>query len=112
MVIIFIQSSFGSIKLPDIEFDLADKLVHFFAFGILGILTARGLRNSENSNLSENYYLLSILVCILYGASDEIHQYFVPGRYTSWGDWMADVIGAFMLVWLYKLYIERRQIRK
>jgi hypothetical protein len=62
MLAIFIQSSIGSLKLPDIEFDLADKFLHFFAFGILGILTARGLRNAKNRILKENYTSLTFLM--------------------------------------------------
>ena len=78
MLIIFIQSSIGSLKLPDIKFDLMDKIVHFIIFGILGILTARGLKRSNVNFLERNYLILTILICILYAASDEIHQYYVP----------------------------------
>jgi len=106
MLAIFIQSSIGSLKLPDFGFDPVDKILHFLLFGILGILTARGLRNAKNSFVKKNYVLLTLLICIIYGASDEIHQYFVPGRYLSLGDWIADVLGAIVLVWIYKRYID------
>jgi VanZ family protein len=111
MVAIFIQSSSSSLKLTDIDFDLADKLLHFFVFGILGILTARGLRNSKNRILSENYWSWTLLICIVYGASDEIHQYFVPGRYSSWGDWIADSLGIIFMVWIYKYIIQSRELK-
>jgi VanZ family protein len=104
MTLIFIQSSIGSLKIPDIEFDLADKLIHFILYGCLGILTARGLNNAQNKKIKENYVLLSIFICVLYGASDEIHQYFVPGRYASWGDWIADALGVITFVFIYKWY--------
>ena len=117
MLIIFIQSSISSIKLPDIEFDLADKLVHFLVFGFLGILTAKGLANSGNKRIKENYILLTLVICILYGASDEIHQYFVPGRFSSWGDWIADVLGVIVMIGIYigfKMYQEskNKKLRK
>jgi VanZ family protein len=32
----------------------------------------------------------------LYGITDEIHQYYVPGRVASIGDIAADCIGAFL----------------
>jgi VanZ family protein len=108
MIIIFIQSSIGSLKLPDIEFDLADKIVHFLIFGILGILMARGLRNLGNKTIKDNYLSITILVCILYGASDEIHQYFVPGRYSSLGDWIADALGIVIMVWVYHWFVKYR----
>lgn len=111
MIAIFMQSSYGSIKLPDIDFDLADKLLHFIVFGILGILTARGLRKSVNKKISENYFAITIVMCILYGASDEIHQYFVPGRHSSWGDWLADMLGIIIMVGIYKIIIDYQELK-
>lgn len=111
MLAIFIQSSIGSLNLPDIEFDLADKILHFFAFGILGILTARGLRNAKNRILKENYTSLTFLICIIYGAMDETHQYFVPGRHSSWGDWIADILGILIMVWIYKRVIDSKELK-
>ena len=108
MLAIFIQSSLGSLKLPDFGFDPLDKILHFIVFGILGILTARGLRNAKTRIVKENYFSLTLLICIIYGASDEIHQYFVPGRYASWADWIADGLGVIILVWIYKLYIDSK----
>jgi VanZ family protein len=40
--------------------------------------------------------LLGALISILYGASDELHQYFVPGRHCSLSDVIADAFGAFL----------------
>jgi VanZ family protein len=40
----------------------------------------------------------------LYGASDELHQYFVPNRSCDFYDWLADSIGAVMaLITIYLL---------
>jgi VanZ family protein len=108
MLAIFIQSSFSSLKLIDLEFDPMDKILHFIVFGILGILTARGFRNAKTRIVKENYFSLTLIICIIYGASDEIHQYFVPGRYSSWADWIADVLGVIILVWVYRLYIDSK----
>ncbi len=38
--------------------------------------------------------LLGLTVAILYGMSDECHQYFVPNRHASWHDIAADTFGA------------------
>ncbi len=112
MTIIFIQSSIASIKIPDIEFDLADKIAHFIMFGFLGILTARGLKNSQNIRIKKNYMFLTICICVLYGASDEVHQYFVPGRHASWGDWIADILGVIAFVFIYKWYSNYQSLKK
>jgi VanZ family protein len=111
MMIIFIQSSIGSLKLPDIEFEFTDKLLHFIVFGTLGILIARGFRNLSNKRINENYLSLTIIISILYGASDEIHQYLVPGRYSSFEDWIADVLGIIIMVWIYKGFIRYRELK-
>jgi VanZ family protein len=112
MTLIFIQSSIGSLKIPDIEFELADKYAHFIIYGCLGILTARGLKNAQNKKIKENYVSLAIFICVLYGASDEIHQSFVPGRYASWGDWIADTLGVITFVFFYKWYFNYHSLKK
>jgi len=112
MALIFIQSSIGSLKIPDIEFDLADKTAHFILFGCLGILTARGLKNSQNIRIKKNYVFLAIFICVIYGASDEVHQYFVPGRHASWGDWIADTLGVITFVYIYKWYSNYQSLKK
>jgi VanZ family protein len=42
-----------------------------------------------------------LLVVSAYGASDEWHQSFVPGRSTDVRDWIADTIGAALAIGLY-----------
>jgi VanZ family protein len=32
----------------------------------------------------------------LYGATDEVHQAFVPFRTSTWSDWLADTAGALI----------------
>ena len=108
MIAIFIQSSISKLPLPYIEFDLADKIVHFIIFGLLGILVARGLRLINNEWIRTHYFSLTIIACILYGASDEIHQYFVPGRHSSLYDWIADILGILVMVWIYKVLIDKK----
>ena len=41
-----------------------------------------------------HFYLLSLLLTVGYGALDEWHQTFVPGRYGSFTDASFDLIGA------------------
>jgi VanZ family protein len=89
MGLIFVLSSqnkFG-FSLPE----NSDKLIHLIAYIPLGLLFYVSLRESGVKN-----YLLAaaaILAC-LYGISDEIHQFFVPGRHASFGDVFADSVGA------------------
>ena len=69
----------------------SDKIIHAVVYMPLGFLFYMSLRASG----ARNYVLVaaSLLACI-YGISDEIHQLFVPGRYASLGDVVADAVGA------------------
>ena len=41
-------------------------------------------------------HVMMIVIGASYGASDEWHQHFVPGRSPSRGDWAADVTGVVL----------------
>jgi len=107
-IIIFILSSIPGDRLPEREFNLADKIAHFLLFGLLGLLLARGLAESRNDFWRERYVLWSILIAISYGIIDELHQSFIPGRYTSFSDCIADCLGIVVFVYIYKIWRERK----
>jgi VanZ family protein len=70
-----------------------DKLLHLVEYYILGYLLMRVFTTSLDSSRAEKAVLATILVGTLYGASDEIHQYFVPGRDCSLLDFLFDAAG-------------------
>ena len=85
--------------MPDVRF--FDKLLHFVAYALLGILFYRAYGTLP---LNDNYKLLifiSIASATLYGIGDEIHQYFVPSRYADMADAVANTIGSICGVYLY-----------
>jgi VanZ family protein len=110
MIAIFTLSGISNKDLPDFTFHVWDKFLHFVAFGVLGILVYRSFANTYWSLITKNATILSILLTIIYGASDEFHQYHVPGRYASVFDWIADIIGAIFFILLYK-WIHSRLIK-
>jgi len=94
---IFFQSSFPSLYLPETDFELADKLLHSVVYLILFFLFFYSLKNQNKSIKLKNYALeFSLFFTIIYGATDEIHQYFVPNRYCDVFDWLADIVGALV----------------
>jgi VanZ family protein len=103
-VAIFILSSIPGDRLPEIDFNLADKIAHFIIFGVLGLLLARSLSVSRIDFWRESYVLWSTLIGITYGLFDELHQYFIPGRYTSLSDWIADGVGVVFFVVVYRFW--------
>lgn len=62
----------------------ADKVVHAGAYLVLGGLLTLAFGRPR----------LAFLLALLYGASDEIHQLYVPGRHADLLDLLADAVGA------------------
>lgn len=81
-------------NLPAFLFDFSDKVVHGIEYAVLGMLCYRALRGGSVVSWRQHAIPMAILLASLYGASDEIHQSFVPFRDSSWLDWVADTIGA------------------
>jgi VanZ family protein len=92
MGLIFILSSFPPpMELP--SFSFADKLAHLLEYGVLASLIYFALKKSQ---ASLHPILIPFLVAFLYGVSDEVHQYFVPGRDADLFDAVANGVGAFV----------------
>ena len=103
-LLIYIQSSHPSPKqIP--SFPFVDKVLHVAAYGIMGILFFRAYQTSRIKNNIQLLMMLSAVSASLYGISDEIHQSFVPFREAEGADVIADIIGAFSGVWLYRLLV-------
>ena len=62
------------------------------AYFILGSLARRCFSDFLIKPVS--VVIVSLSFCSLYGASDEWHQSFVPGRDADILDWLADTLGA------------------
>ena len=72
----------------------ADKLLHAAAYGVLAGLAAWALAHGRLREVSGSVALLAWAIAAAYGASDELHQFFVPGRQSDWRDLAADAAGA------------------
>ena len=92
-IFIYWQSSYpGIISEPLFPYD--DKVLHFGAYALLAILTARGLIAEKPFWSLTKIKTIAILFACLYGLSDEIHQAFVPSRCASISDFLADCAGS------------------
>lgn len=95
--LIFAASSDPSPPVPDLRFAHADKLLHAGAFGFLALLVSLGMRASDRLYTPRVQFWAPVLFVAVYGAFDEIHQYFVPMRHCELLDWVADVAGALVV---------------
>lgn len=72
------------------------KLAHFTVYFILGILVYIFLKDYNVNRI----IIYSLIVCFIYACTDEIHQYFVAGRYCSFIDVLIDTIGSFVSIFV------------
>src|ERR1039458_572616 len=70
-----------------------DKLAHASVFGCLALVLDMALRHNRRGLPMYRRHLLGFLAGALFGATDEWHQFFVPGRSCEFGDWVADSVG-------------------
>lgn len=70
-----------------------DKAAHMILYAGFGFLLFYTIHNASNPAFRNHAFLLAIIIGILYGASDEFHQSFVPGRSANTWDLAADVLG-------------------
>ena len=115
MVLIFVISSLKQppLPMPKFEWLTIDKIYHLIEYGILGGLLAIALVNAPPKRLPANWiWITAALISILYGASDEWHQTFVPGRFATLADWVADVVGTIVGVLGVYLYYRRKRKEK
>ena len=102
MALLFYLSHQPGLDTPML-FSGQDKVLHAVVYGLLGLLLLAA-QPRQAQGYSWRQVGISTLIASLYGLSDEIHQYFIPGRSSEVLDWVADtlgaLIGAFLLAWL------------
>ena len=106
--LIFILSASPSIAPPP-GFVLEDKIYHFIEYGIFSFLLFLAFYHSRRESLKKHVFVLSCVIGMTYGLTDEIHQSFVPGRSCEFLDFVADCLGILLVhigIWL---YLKRRQ---
>lgn len=111
MALIFGVSSLTQPPLPMPEFEwlTIDKLYHFIEYAILGGLLTWAFVKAKPSVVPSRFiWHVATAISILYGASDEWHQTFVPGRFATFADWVADVLGSIAGVLGVYLYYRKK----
>jgi VanZ family protein len=81
-------------KIPQtFPFAWKDKLLHAGEYCVMGILLARSTIAFWGRLNSGKVIVWTGIIGGVYAASDEFHQYFVPGRSCDFYDWLADIAG-------------------
>ena len=95
---IFAFSSLSAPPAPPQQ--LTDKHVHALVYAGLALLLVRALANARWSGVTVATGVQAVMVAIAYGATDEWHQSFVPGRHAELRDVAADAVGVVVAVGL------------
>lgn len=85
----------GGIQLPP----PLDKVAHACVFGGLAWALDLAIRRSRPDLPMYRRHLLVFGMVAVFGATDEWHQSFVPGRSCEFGDWVADAFGGDWGFW-------------
>ena len=93
------------------NFGLVDFLIkkggHAYGYGLLALAFLYGLRG-EKRKITPRQLLLAWALSSLYSATDEFHQFFVPGRHPAITDVMIDSIGAATAMFFAGRYFKQK----
>ncbi|MDD5129804.1 MAG: VanZ family protein [Candidatus Omnitrophica bacterium] len=104
--IIFLFSSIPNLK-TDLEYDFfLRKVAHITEYFIFTFLLFRAFAGSFR--MGGVSFICPAVFSFLYVISDEIHQYFVPGRHCSFADILIDSTG---IICFYILVVYQRRAR-
>ena len=97
MTLIFFLSSQTLLQAPAL-FSGSDLFAHLACYAVLGVFLARS--QAPPGVMSWKRVILLVVLVTVYGATDEYHQSFVPGRDASGRDLLADGLGGFIAAWM------------
>ena len=110
MTIIFAFSSRQRVSVSDeyvLNF-LFFKTLHVIEYAVLFFFLFRAIYSTKhNQSFFKDALLQSAIIAILYAASDEIHQLFVPTREGTVRDLLIDCVGIFLMYSYIKNNIQR-----
>ena len=109
-IILFIGTSIPSDNFSDI-LEVSDKLKHFLAYlGLAFLLSLNFYFQEKWEGVSKYFLKYTFIVISLYGLIDEIHQIFVPNRSAEFYDWLADLLGGVIGLFIANFFL--KNIRK
>ena len=78
-------------------FAYSDLVAHMIAYAALGGAVLYAWSDSVKRAHPIKVVFYTVAFCLVYGISDEFHQSFIPGRYVSAMDVLADTTGAILV---------------
>lgn len=88
------------------DVSLWSLVYHFFAFFFLAFFLA--VSCIKGSYKKKRLFLFTVMTSVVYAILDELHQYFVPGRYMSLLDMGVDSLGILVASAIYFVRVRRK----
>ena len=107
LALIYIESSRPPLKILGVIPGL-DKVVHFAAYSILGLMILAML-TLIGAYKKIPVLPLAVFFVVIAGLFDEFHQAFVPGRNTDAWDLLADFCGGLFFTVIIQCYLGNRR---
>lgn len=91
----------------------APKVVHVLFFFFLCLFLNRAFKNQRGSLFLARWSLpMSIVLCLMFGTLDEVHQIFVAGRHPRVTDVLLDLTGATLMAVTLWVWDRRQGVRR
>jgi VanZ family protein len=117
MILIFIESSIPMDGGPDNIAFLTNldpglqNLLHIPLYGTLAVLWLRWFCGSGSGKITRKMVVYSLMITICYGCLDEVHQFFVRGRYGELLDVYLNIFGAVAGTIFFGYLKKRKELR-
>ena len=93
----------SSMTRPPVAEAVTDTMLHAIAYSVMAILLIQALGKGLFKRHSRHHLTITAAFGVLYGAADEIRQYFTPGRHSSVKDAVVDAVATIAMVSLFAL---------
>ncbi|MDZ4746066.1 MAG: VanZ family protein [bacterium] len=95
-IAIFVASSLPALSPPSLGIEWQDKVFHAIAYFVYGLCVQVAVLGYKPSISMSHAWIYVVLIGVLFGISDEVHQAYVPSRMAEVADAVADAIGVLL----------------
>lgn len=100
MALIYYFSSLSGVPIP-LLFSSQDFFLHIIEYSVLSYLLSSAFVTTGSRR---GIHVYALLITVLYGATDELHQAFVPLRDPSLFDLIANAVGGWLGILVFHLF--------
>ncbi|MFH1699737.1 MAG: VanZ family protein [Candidatus Zixiibacteriota bacterium] len=111
-LLILTISSVPHFNPPNFEITFIDKIAHFIEYAIFAFLALRSLGKLSVFRNPKKLYRSAFLISLLFAGLDELHQAYIPGRFSDIFDFFADALGILVVLLSVHILSKRKAATK